>query len=255
MLTEICHNCHTYLIYKPFYDLGLKHVFTTRPDAMGFFKGIDTTTTKQNYDNIKDIFQCEGTLHFMKQIHSTFIKDVDTDEFEPHSLGQLFPNCDGLLTQQTEKILISTYADCIPLLVFDKQQKIQVNIHSGWRSTLNGILDNALTLLIQDYKSKPEDILILSGPHLLKEDFEVQADVLQLFNDKFPQIKNLVIHQDNRTTIDLNQVNLHYTQKHHIPKENIVFADISTLTDKRMHSFRKDKEQFQQMALVSCLID
>ena len=120
---------------------------------------------------------------------------------------------------------------------------------------INSILDNALTLLIQDYKSKPEDILILSGPHLLKEDFEVQADVLQLFNDKFPQIKNLVIHQDNRTTIDLNQVNLHYTQKHHIPKENIVFADISTLTDKRMHSFRKDKEQFQQMALVSCLID
>jgi len=35
-------------------------------------------------------------------------------------------------------------ADCAPILLYDPQKKIIGCIHSGWRGTLNGVIENTI---------------------------------------------------------------------------------------------------------------
>lgn len=236
-------------------DMPIKHVLTTKPMAMGLFRNPDLDDLKHNYTLVKQALGSEGKLFFMKQTHTNHIVDVNKSELKTHPLGNYVDSVDGLLTTQPNQILISTFADCIPILIVDTKQKIQVNIHSGWKGTLNGILDNALSILINDYQCQVDDIHILIGPHLLVDDFEVQDDVAHQFLSKYPQIKNLHVQQDQKQFINLDLVNEFFLDKHQIKKNQVYRINLSTLQDERLHSYRKDKEKFQQMALVSVLTD
>lgn len=255
MFKKIDYKNRRFLICEPLFDMGCKHVMTLKPQAMGFFRNQDQSDLENNYHFVKDYLDTTSPLFFMHQTHSTNIVDINEMKLEEQDLGYYAIDCDGLLTNQTNQLLVSTYADCIPILIYDAKKKIMVNCHSGWKGTLNGILDKALNMLIKEYGSYPDDIKILFGPHLLWDDFEVKEDVLSLFQNKFSEIKNLVKTIDNKTYIDLNKINLSYCQRYQIPHDNLYFAEISTLLDEDCHSYRKDKEQFQQMALCSIMID
>lgn len=255
MVNLVTYQQQTFLIHTEFEKLGVKHVFTTKPQAMGIFRNSDLEDLTQSYSTIKDYLGIQGHYYFMHQIHSNKVIDINQTPLEKHSLGFYYDGCDGLITTQPNQLLISTYADCIPLCVFDSQQKILANCHSGWRSTLSGILDKTLDAFIHHYHSNPKDIHVLSGPHLLVDDFEVKDDVAQLFQEQFPTIKNLICEQGFRKTINLNFVNQYYCDQHQIPLNQVHFIDISTLHHELMHSYRKDKENFQQMALITCFSD
>lgn len=255
MFKKIDYKNRRFLICEPLFDLGCKHVMTLKPQAMGIFRNEDLNDLENNYNDVKDYLDTSSPLFFMNQTHSTNIVNINEVLLEEHNLGFYSLDCDGLLTTQTNQLLVSTYADCIPILIYDAKKKIMVNCHLGWKGTLNGILDKALNMLIQEYGSNSNDIHILFGPHLLWDDFEVKEDVLSLFKLKFSEIKNLVKIIDDKTYIDLNKVNLSYCQKYQIPKDNLYFSEISTLLDEECQSYRKDKENFQQMALCSIMID
>lgn len=255
MIKRIHTKNYEFIIHQAFYNNNIKHVFTTKPMAMGPFRNLDKDDLQSNYDLIKELLKVEGSLYFMKQQHTNKVIDINKVELVSNHLGSYIEGVDGLITNQPNQLLISTYADCIPILIHDPIKKIQVNIHAGWKGVYSGILDNALKILINDYQSHPHDLKVLFGPHLLVDDFEVQQDVYQLFIEKFPQITNLVKTQDSRIFIDLNRVHDFYCQQNGLLANNIYNINLSTLQDESLHSFRKDKEKFQQMALVSVLLD
>ena len=112
------------------------HLFTLKP--FNFRKGlVSDDKIKQQYDEISNIFNT--SMKFIKpiQTHTNIVKCVTEN-----SLNDTFEDVDGLITNIPGIALVTSLADCQGILLYDKNKQVIGNIHSGWKGTLNRIIEN-----------------------------------------------------------------------------------------------------------------
>lgn len=95
--------------------------------------------------------------------------------------GQYLLNTDALVTNQPNLFLSVTAADCLPVFYFDSATKSVGMAHAGWRGLVAGILENVVTTMQKNYGTKPEDLLVIIGPHIQSCHYEVGAEVAAKF--------------------------------------------------------------------------
>lgn len=237
-----------YLICPKLEAVGLKVILTVKPYAYSPFKNVEA----ENFKHVKSVLNTTKPFYYMIQKHTNNIVDIRKTIPIEHSFGYCYQDVDGLLGDQSA-VLFSTYADCTPVVLYDAKQKLQINCHSGWRGTLQGIVKNGLHLLINTNQSDPKDIYCLIGPHLLFDDFEVTDEVLMQFKQKFPNPNYYRKKDATHSCIDTLQINLDYLAQADIPDQNIIVLKQSTLNSPLFHSYRTDKQNFKQMALFSMI--
>ena len=160
--------------------LDIEHFFTTRE-----FEIADNLDILSKYLHIdkKNIIK-------PKQVHSDNIEFVD-DRIE-------YPNCDSLILNDRNKAIYLNFADCTPVILYDKKQNIASIAHAGWRGTAQKIAPKTVLKM----NSNPKDIIALIGPCISFEFFEtslVAIDSLKstlknkdgLFKDNFADLKNI----------------------------------------------------------------
>ena len=82
-------------------------------------------------------------LTLMKQTHSN--KVIYIDEKNKHI--KRF-ECDALITK-IENIPISVLtADCVPILIYEKINKVIACIHAGWKGAIHGVIDNTINKIL-----------------------------------------------------------------------------------------------------------
>ena len=72
-------------------------------------------------------------------------------------------------------------ADCIPVLLYDRVQRVSCAVHAGWRGTVKRIVEKAVAAMISVYGSCPSDIVAQIGPGIHLESFEVGDEVYEQF--------------------------------------------------------------------------
>ena len=75
---------------------------------------------------------------------------------------------DGIITSIPKFSLGILTADCVPILVADKETKIIAAIHSGWKGANSGIIEN-LIKKFKEKKSKISNLIIAIGPCIAKK--------------------------------------------------------------------------------------
>ena len=98
----------------------------------------------------------------------------------------------------------------------------------------NKIISKALNMFINDFKSIPNNILIVIGPHIQKCCYEIDWDVAQFFSSISKNNKK------NKWLLNLNQEIKNDILKFGIPIENIYSSDICTYESLACESFRRD---------------
>ena len=74
-------------------------------------------------------------------------------------------------------IFLVMTADCLPILLCDKQGTQVAALHCGWRSLAGGICERAL----EKFSGARADLLAYLGPAISQAHFEVGIDVLEAF--------------------------------------------------------------------------
>jgi YfiH family protein len=117
------------------------------------------------------------------QVHQTEIVAIDeaflrlsADEQKARLEG-----VDALMTGVAGVCIGVSTADCIPVLVYDKVQRVSCAIHAGWRGTVKRIVEKAVETMISVYGSRPSDLLAQIGPGIHLESFEVGDEVYETF--------------------------------------------------------------------------
>ncbi|WP_267256474.1 laccase domain-containing protein [Coxiella endosymbiont of Ornithodoros maritimus] len=62
--------------------------------------------------------------------------------------------------RQPNRVCAILTADCLPVLISDKNAQEIAAVHAGWRGLATGVLDQALTF----FQSDPQDLLMWLGP-------------------------------------------------------------------------------------------
>jgi len=92
---------------------------------------------------------------------------------------------DALITNLKGIAIGVLTADCVPILIYDKDKNIISAIHAGWRGAFKGILNNVVEFLVKK-GSNTKNLIAVIGPCISINDYEIQKD----FQDKF--IKKII---------------------------------------------------------------
>lgn len=146
---------------------------------------------------------------------------------------------DAHFTNEDHVGLIIKTADCMPILAYDKNKKLILAVHAGWRGVENQITSKSC------FSTKLQSINIFFGPHILQKNFEVDADVKEQLQNTYlrhsvnPDV-NVIMPKLDKFYIDLKAI-----VKTQIQSLSVPFflheLTIDTVSDLRFHSYRRDK--------------
>lgn len=123
-------------------------------------------------------FKSEQVL-FVNQIHGNLVVTIDKKEKIHGEQG--LPKADAIVTNLSNVIIGVITADCAPILLFDKEQKIIAATHAGWRGARLGVIAST----VEEMKRLgAEKISAIIGPMIQQKSYEVSQE---LFDDFFSE--------------------------------------------------------------------
>jgi hypothetical protein len=155
--------------------------------------------------------------------------------------GRVIENVDGLITNIPEQILVSTSADCLPILLYDSKKKIIANLHGGRECLVKGIIKKAIEKMKVYFGAQPKEILVALGPHVRKCHYWLKEKTYQkLKNTKF---KKYLLKKKGKIHMDLTKLAIDQLLELGIQKKNIEDSKICTFCSyKKYFSARKEEE-------------
>lgn len=128
---------------------------------------------------------------------------------------------DGMLSDRSEIFFTVTVADCLPIWIVDSEIGVVGILHAGWRSTVSGIMGEALEILLAQGSALRKTHVVI-GPGLQKCCFEVGIEVLEALHDAYPDVTRFVVSRHhNRWYVDLVALNVIQARKYRLGRHQI----------------------------------
>ena len=165
----------------------IKHCFFSRKGGFsyGVYKSLNcgrgSKDKKSNVNkNLKLIAKKmtvkKNNLILMHQTHSNKVKEINKNNYK----NKIYS--DAMITKLPGFALGVVTADCVPILVYEKYNKIIGCIHAGWKGALSGIIKKTI-FKIKKIKSNNK-IYACVGPCIGKESYEVDLKFFKKFISK-----------------------------------------------------------------------
>jgi hypothetical protein len=129
----------------------------------------------------------ETPILALKQIHSHLVVDATSADAALSAPRR----ADGQITAEPGQLLAVQIADCIPVLVADRRQRIVAAFHSGWRGTVKRIVETGVGRMRLLYGSRPRDLVAAIGPGVSACCYAVGEEVLSEFESQFTYARQL----------------------------------------------------------------
>ena len=175
--------------------------------------GVGSYDSKKNVlNNLKIVckkINCSSkNLILLNQIHSSKFYFINKNyKFKKKKL-----NGDALITNVKKIALGVLVADCVPVLIYDKNLKIISAIHAGWKSVYKEIIKKVVKFLIKK-GSNTKNLVAVIGPSISEKSYEVQKDLKGKFLKKDKQSKFFFKIRKNKTYFGLNKYVYYHLKK------------------------------------------
>ena len=162
----------------------IKHCFFSRKGGFskGFYRGLNcgkgSKDKKRNIaKNLNYVSKIMGiqkkNLILMHQTHSNKVIEIKKNNYEKKIFS------DAVITKNNGFALGVVTADCVPILVYDKKNKIIGCIHAGWKGAFLGIIKNTIKKIKQ--LGSKNKIIACIGPCIGKKSYEVDFKFYKKF--------------------------------------------------------------------------
>lgn len=166
------------------------------------------------------------------QVHSTNIRRVGTGDCGEVFLEQRsIRETDGLVTNEKDVVLMTFFADCVPLLFYDPVHQAVGNAHSGWRGTVQKMGEKMVERMGQEFGSEPEDLRAVIGPSICRACYEVEVAVIREFDLAFDEGHRDALYdkkENGHYQLDLWQANRIILEEAGLRPEHICVSGVCT---------------------------
>ncbi|AEV68743.1 peptidoglycan editing factor PgeF [Acetivibrio clariflavus] len=218
----------------------LVHCFTTRRGGvsegeyeslnMAFNKKDKRENVEENYRRVAKALGID-TLNMVlsNQVHDSKIRIVsDMDRGKGIHRESDIIGVDGLMTDCPEVALVTFYADCVPVFLFDPVKRVIALVHSGWRGTLKNISREAVVKMEKEFGCDPRDIEAAIGPSIGQCCFEVGEEVYAEFVNAFDWCQAFCKKVGDKWYIDLQSVIRQVLKSEGLQENKILISGICT---------------------------
>ena len=244
------------LICAPLEAAGFTNGFSSRgggvspmPQGALNLAGFNEDTAENILENRRrflKLFPGNWNLAGCWQMHGTDVRVVDSvAEAKPAENAQgdsIY--CDAIVSNAAQVLAGVKTADCVPLLLGDPQTRSFAAVHAGWRGTFAGIAFYAIERLMKAYGVKPEDLQVAIGPAAAVCCYEVGAEVIDGFRERFAYAEELLVAtRDGHARIDLLRANQTQLTAAGVPATQIYTAPLCTMNRTDLFfSYRREKQ-------------
>ncbi len=139
-------------------------------------------------------------------------------------------NFDSMITSLLNTCISIKVADCVPILLYDKEKHIAAALHAGWKGTINKIAEKTVEKLLDFCSSQARDIFAGIGPSIGPCCYEVGEDVYREYKFSGGTKKNIIspAKQQGKYYFDLWQANKEQLIEIGVKPEHIELASICT---------------------------
>lgn len=175
-----------------------------------------------------------------REKHTDIVRTVDSSDIlaDPYDETQYSP-ADGLITDSRDIWLYGYNSDCSIIMLFDPIEKVISLIHSGWKGSLNGLIQNTVNTMSEQFGCKAQNLIAAVAPSIGPCCFEVDAPVAELFHN----FKDFIIEPadtNGKFHIDLPQITKNILLSLGLLEGNIAVAYGCTMCDSDLyHSYRR----------------
>lgn len=218
---------------------AVRHLFSTRIGgvsegeyaSMNFSiaRGDREEAVLENYKRIAGILGCDiNDMVASHQTHTTTIRRVTgADRGKGISRERDYENVDGLMTDEPGIVLVTYYADCVPLYFVDPVHRAIGLAHSGWRGTAERMGECMVRAMQDAFGSRPEELYAAIGPSICRDCYEVSEDVALRFADMGEAVV-LPGKAPGKYQLDLWLANERILEQAGIPGKQIAVTDLCT---------------------------
>lgn len=169
----------------------------------------------------------EENVCLQKQIHSDICSYVVN--------GGTAGESDALITDRTGLGLGVSFADCTPVFIYDRKNRVIAGIHSGWRGTRAAIVSKTLAKLNDMFGSDPLNMYCYIGPSISQKNYEVGPEVAEQFDPVYSD------NVDGKLYLNVKKANYDMLSAFGIPASNIQMSQLCTYEhESLLHSYRRD---------------
>ncbi len=159
------------------------------------------------------------------QIHSANVHTVVISD-----AGKTVPDTDGFVTCEKGIPISVSIADCAPILLEDRVNRVVASLHAGWRGTVAGIAAEGIRKMCA-LGCDPKNINAAIGPCIHKCCYEVGEDFFHTVTDMrgrdFAQ-RHIKEDQNGKYRADITAMNGEILLESGIPFENISISQKCT---------------------------
>ena len=187
---------------------NIKHCFFSR--KKGFSNGIYQSLNcgRGSKDRKKNISKnlsfvsdkmgvSKNKLVLMHQTHSNKVLEIKEDNYKSNI------KADAMVTKMKGIVLGVLTADCVPIILYDVNNKIIGCVHAGWRGAYSNIIENTIKKI---KKMNSNNLIYASvGPCIGQKNYEVDLDFFKKFTNKSNKNKKYFINKKKNKLFNLRK--------------------------------------------------
>jgi YfiH family protein len=151
---------------RPLEDLA-PHLFTTRQLSL---------SSDADYHQLAGAVGVDRVLT-LTQIHGAAVVVVRRHAPDPAAS----PEADALVSNSAEVAIAVRAADCVPMLMADRDSGAVAAVHAGWRGTAARAAVVALNAMEREFGTYPTNVVVAIGPSIGSCCYEVGSDLVDAF--------------------------------------------------------------------------
>jgi polyphenol oxidase len=175
---------------------------------------------------------------WLRQVHGANV--VRADAIEAGT------DADGAFTAKTGTICTILTADCLPVLICDRNGSIVGAAHAGWRGLSQSVIEKTIAAM----RVPPPELLVYLGPAIGPAHYEVGDDVRHAFIDDDENAVTAFMPTTNGKWL-ANLYELAQLRLRRIGVEEIYGGDYCTFADaEQFYSYRRDGKTGRMASLI-----
>jgi len=255
------------LICKPLEEAGFANGFSTRgggvsamPENSLNLAGFNEDAAENILENRRrflKLFAGEWALAGCWQVHGSDVRMVknriDAKPAEDAHGDTVY--CDAIVSDAPGVMAGVKTADCVPIMIGDPKTGAFAAVHAGWRGTVAAVAVKALSQMMSNYNSKPEDVVVAIGPAAGACCYEVGSEVIAAFDGFANSAELFKATREAHACVDLIRANRTQLIGAGVNDEHIYNAPLCTMcrTD-LFFSYRREKNVYGKVGRLMSVI-
>ena len=168
---------------------------------------------------LKKIKSVSKKIILLNQIHSNKFYYINKKSM----LKKKF-NGDALITNQKNIPIGVLTADCVPILIYDKNISMIAAIHAGWKGAYKDIVKNVIEFMLKKGCTS-KNMTAVIGPCISSKNYEVKNDFINKFINKDKKNEIFFKKIKNKTYFSLNKYIYYELKKLNVRNIDIINKD------------------------------